>query len=283
MSDVYSLTITPSRGFVYSLAPSFKNKYFPVHTPTSFSGVRVLGPVFQSPPGLDSSFNQRYFEFSNNTNIVSNGGSSKSPLRMNNTNPSEVTRIGFNTNNNGIFSQLVSTQSRTFTPKGRFTIASLNSNSITQWSIYYITDISISDETHRFYNITVEYVGGTATNYNGNPVAFRINEFGGSGFSYLPSFIGTPTNPWGITGSKDAINTFLQNESFINWQWSDFPTGFEVTNDAVSVRLISLFATSNKSPVDLTYSLTKNGVSLNNYVHSLVYETKENLDNPYGY
>jgi hypothetical protein len=284
MSDIYSLTLVPSRGIIYSEVPRFDNKYFPEHLPDSFNGVRILGSLFNILPGFDTSLSSRnfYFEFSTNTNIVSNGGSSKSLLRMNNSNPSLVTRIGFNTNNSTAFQNFESIRLSPFTPKGRFTIASLQSNGVNQWSSYYITNLTISSETHRFYDLTVQYLGGSATTFSGNPVVFTplIN---GSNWRDIPTFLGSPSNPWGITGSKDAINTFLQNNSSYQWQWQDFPSNFEVSQNNESVRLFSPFATSNKSPLDITYNLTKNGVALNSYVHSLVYETKENLDNPFGF
>lgn len=281
MSDVYSLTITPSRGLIYQPAPSFESRYLGIHFPTAFNGVRTVGGVASLPPGFTTGFNP-YFEFSTNTNIVSNGGGSKSSLRMNNSNPTLVTRIGFNTNNINIFNEFTTIQNNLNSPKGRLNIASLRSDGVKFYSMYYITNISISSETHRFFNLTVEYLGGNATSFANNPVAFNAMNIGP--LTDLPTFIGTPSQPFGIVGSKDQINSFLQGDFSAQWNWVDFPTTFTIVSNFNPDDLAQFSYTNfNNSPVQLTYSLTKNGVAFNNWTTFLEFKTDQEFVNPLGY
>lgn len=279
MSDIYKLTITPSRGVVYSGVPSFENPQVPAHLPTEFHGVRLLGTIVGGSAAGNAS-NLNYFTFSNLTTIVSNGGASKSDLRMNNSDPTLVTRIGFNSNFSGLLTQFNTVFNSTRTPKGYFFIRSLQSTGVSKYSIYHITNLIISNETHRFYDLTVSYVGGTATNFAGNPVGFSTVQHD---FLWDTSvnFIGTPSNPWGISGSKDAINSLLQKIAPFSWSWNDHPTNFQVQPNPEIVNIFT--ASPITTPVDLAFSLTKNGTPLTDWTTYFEFKTQAEARNPFGY
>lgn len=249
----YSLSITPSRGWVWLDSSRFDSSTF-AYVPTSITGNKFpSGQAGRFGP-LGQVRSQIFSSETNLNNLVPNA------IYFNNSNLTLATQCRINQSG---FSYVTSGSNDYFI---MYKFPATNN-----WPGQFVFRITGQNTNTQIMNIQFYSSNGIGIPYG--ETVFWERGFGQSPL-LPPVYAGSPSTPLVITGEKETINTIMQTPSLINW--TDYPTGsspnISATPGAGPFGLVNLIYTQRTDDVILSYVLTKDGVSYPPYATRIKYK-----------
>jgi len=247
----YELTITPNRG-VFSLV-TVGNPVTGLEVPTSYSGAQSTGFIIDRVPGL-----------------TVNGNPSLGAITFNNANLQNVTQITVTSDTSAAPAGLAPGWTT-----GSY-IQTFNTANFEEFALFLVDSESRSSDLQTV-TLNVTHISSTVTSFSSGDFLACDEQFASADIKY----VATPNYPLTVTGSLRSINGILQTPNLAGW--TEFTNDYDIETVGRVNYLINLRKSpTNTSDVDISYSITKNGVAHQNFLVTLKHKTAAELRNPGG-